>query len=264
MTCPDNTQCIAQVNTHCIDPVCIVAVMTDDRASRLRAARMKAGFASATDAAEAFGWGVAGYRHHENGTRNFGLDAAKKYGRAFRAKPGWLLCMGGVDGGEPVDFASDEVLRVGGSVAAGVWREPSEDFASFEIDSPAPISSSKRFGMLVDGHSMNLFYEHGSVLDCVSIFANGVEPEPGDHVIVERVRPDGLRELTVKEFDRRDGRYFLVPRSTKPEFQSEIEIGAPSLDAIDGGYEVRVIGFVVSIIPPRNMRLMERMGKVRR
>lgn len=238
--------------------------MNEEAANRLRSARRAAGYDSASEAAETFGWGVAGYRHHENGTRGYGLDAAKKYGRAFRVKPGWLLGVEGVDNGKPTDFISSEKLTVGSSVAAGVWREPTEDFTMIEIDTPAPVKNVTRFGFVVEGHSMDLHYEPGTILDCVSIFSNGVDPEPGDHVIVERIRPDGLRERTVKEFDKRDGRFFIVPKSSRPEFQSEIEVGAPSVDMIDGGEEIRVIGFVVSTISPRALRLLERMGKVKK
>lgn len=240
-----------------------MAGMTNLRADRLRAAREKAGFASASDAARTFGWGDAGYRHHENGTRNYGLDAAKKYARAFRVKPGWLLAMEGVDDSPPVENTTNSVLIVGGSVAAGVWREAQEVFDAFEVEAPAHVPHAERFGLVVEGYSMDLCYEPGTVLDCISTIGSMVEPESGDHVIVERIKPDGLRERTVKELTKRDGRYFLVPRSTRPEFSVEIEIGAPSLAMLESDGEVRVIGFVVSAIPPRALRLLDRLGKVR-
>ena len=133
-----------------------------------------------------------------------------------------------------------------------------------EIDIPPQFPTTKRFGYVVEGQSMDLVYEPGTVLDCVSIFAHGVSPETGDHVIVERVRDGGLRELTVKEFVTRDGRYFLLPRSTRPEFQTEIEVGMPDHELEDFDGEVRVIAFVVAAIPPRSLRLLDRLGKVRR
>lgn len=40
---------------------------------------------------------------------------------------------------------------------------------------------------------MTLHYAPGTILDCISIFANGVAPETGAHVIVKRTKPDGLR-----------------------------------------------------------------------
>jgi hypothetical protein len=65
--------------------------MTDSPSDRLRAARIKAGFNSAAEAARARGWREATYRHHENGTRGFGKDHARAYGRAFGVSAGWLL-----------------------------------------------------------------------------------------------------------------------------------------------------------------------------
>lgn len=235
--------------------------MTDEKAIRLRHAREKAGYASAAEAARAFNWTISAFRHHENGTRNFGLDAARKYGRAFRVKPGWLLCMDGVDDAPPASVSTNEGLVVEGVVAAGVWREPSFRMSDkMVIDTPPPIPGMQRFGLVVEGNSMDLHYENGTVLDCVSIFTNGVPPQTGDHVIVERIKEDGLRELTVKEFVERDGEYHLRPKSSDPAHQ-EIPVGRPDHD-YHGDGEVRVIGFVVSAIPPRSLSLMRRLGKI--
>lgn len=263
-TCRDNTSRIANVNTYGIATLGIGRGMSTPQSERLRLARIKAGYASAADACRAFGWSEGTYRHHDNGTRGFGADAAKRYGRAFKVKPGYLMMMDGVDDASPNDFIADENLIVGNSVAAGVWREPLEGLPIMEIEVPPPVRNAKRMGFTVDGYSMDLHYPPGTVLDCVSIFTNGVRPETGDHVIVQRVKPDGLRELTVKEFLERGGRYFLVPRSTKPEFQAEIEVGAPDENMLEDEERVEVIAFVVSSILPQSMRVLERLGKVRR
>ena len=61
---------------------------------RLRQARKAAGFASASAAARAHGWNEAAYRHHENGTRGYGIDQAVAYGEAFSVSPTWLLTLG--------------------------------------------------------------------------------------------------------------------------------------------------------------------------
>jgi len=250
------------VNTQRIVFPATLLTVDQDRAERLRVAREKAGYKNASEAARAFGWTESAYRHHENGTRGFGLDVAKKYGRAFRVKPGWLLCMEGIDGGVPTDFVASEKLIVGGIVAAGVWREPIEGEVLLEIDSPPIVRNARRLGYRLEGKSMDLVYESGSILDCISIFTNGVEPTHGDHVIVEREKPDGLRELTCKEFQVRDGEYFLVPRSSSAEFK-EMPIGKPDRDAFEGD-EIRVIAFVIGVISPRALDLLDRLGKVRR
>ena len=236
------------------------------KADRLRQAREKAGYPSATAAAQAFGWTESAYRHHENGTRRFDPDAARRYGRAFKVKPAWLLAMD--DDPSPKSLPSDagsDVLTVNASVAAGVWREAQawDDERRFEMIVDSLVPTGRRFGLLVEGHSMDRYYEPGTVLDCVSIYAGSVEPRNGDHVIVQRRRPDGLRELTVKEYLEEDGRFYLVPRSSRSEFSDRIEIGAPDC-AHEGDDAVEVVGFVVTAYPPRALELLRRMNLIRR
>jgi SOS-response transcriptional repressor LexA len=265
-----DTLCIAQVNTHRIATARIVVDMSagTSKAERLREARMHAGFSSATEAAERFGWGVSGYRHHENGTRDFGADSARKYGRAFRVKPAWLLGLEKIND-LPLNLtaSSADQLEVNGSVCAGVWRESEQwnDERRFVINLPSPIAGARRFGLVVEGSSMDLFYEQQTVLDCVSIFDRDVKPSNGDHVIVERIRADGLRELTVKEY-REEGegdarRFLLVPRSSNPRF-TPLEYPGPDKPGDKdpaSGELVQVIAFVVASYPPRVLGLMRRM-----
>jgi phage repressor protein C with HTH and peptisase S24 domain len=234
------------------------------KAERLRQARIDAKFGSAQEAAEAFGWNPSAYRHHENGTRGFGADAAKKYGRAFKVRAGWLLGLDRVEKDPAQPVSDDDRLVVNGSVEAGAWRSSEywNDERAFVIENmPSPIPGAKRFGLVVVGLSMNEFYEPGSVLDCVSIFKGGVPPKSGDHVIVEHIRPDGLRELTVKEYREEEGRYWLVPRSTRSEFQP-VEYAGPNKSKV-GEESVQVIGFVIASYPPRTLDLLRRMGLVK-
>lgn len=236
--------------------------MATVKSTRLKQAREKAGYDSAQAAADAFGWNAPAYRHHENGTRGFGADAAKKYGRAFKVKPGWLLGLENVDASQPLpNRDAGETLVVNGSVEAGVWRasEYWDDERSFVIEGmPSPAPGLERFGLVVAGHSMDEFYEPGTVLDCISIFDGGTKPETGDHVIVECVRTDGLRELTVKEYSQERGRFMLVPRSTRPQFEA-VEYPGPDGDHAEDS-EVRVIAFVMASYTPRQLALMKRMG----
>lgn len=234
------------------------------KAERLREARKEAGFSSAAEAAQRFGWGEAAYRHHENGTRGFGADAAKKYGRAFRVRPAWLLGIDSVRELQDLGDPEPERLHVNGSVAAGVWRESEQwgDDRAFILEgSQSPVPRAGRFGVMVEGRSMDLSYEPGTVLDCISIYGGDVRPRTGDHVIVQRTRPDGLREMTVKEFLEEEGRYYLVPRSSRPEFRERIEIGSPD-HGHAGDDSIEVIAFVVGAYPPRAIELMKRMGLV--
>lgn len=238
--------------------------MVNAKSERLKTARAKAGFDSAADAARAFGWTESAYRHHENGTRGFGADAAKKYGRAFKVKPGWLLGLDNVSEVPPAPLNEDDRLVVNGSVEAGVWRNSEywNDERAFVIEGmPSPVPGAKRFGLVVIGNSMDVFYEPGSVLDCVSIFSGGTKPKSGDHVIVEHVRPDGLRELTVKEYREESGGYLLMPRSKDPKFKPLEYPGPDENHAGEAG--VHVIAFVMTAYPPRALDLMRRMGMIK-
>lgn len=58
---------------------------------RLKEARLKAGYRTATAAIDACGWGNSTYRAHENGQNGFRIDDAKHYGEAYRVSPSWLL-----------------------------------------------------------------------------------------------------------------------------------------------------------------------------
>ena len=62
-----------------------------DIASRLKAARERAGYESAKLAAEAMGVSPSTYIQHENGTRGYPRDRAERYARFFRVTPEWLL-----------------------------------------------------------------------------------------------------------------------------------------------------------------------------
>jgi hypothetical protein len=90
-----NTQRISQVNTSRIIALATERIMANRRemmAGRLRASRKKAGYAAVSDAAAAFdSIKVPTLTSHENGTREFDVEAAIRYGRAFRVSPAWLL-----------------------------------------------------------------------------------------------------------------------------------------------------------------------------
>lgn len=81
---------------------------TLERAARLRLARAAANFASANAAASHFHWSVHTYTQHENGTRGLSRSA-KKYAKAFKVSPSWLLTG---EGAGPGDAASLEIAEL--------------------------------------------------------------------------------------------------------------------------------------------------------
>ncbi|MTH95412.1 helix-turn-helix domain-containing protein [Roseibium sp. RKSG952] len=88
---------------------------TMDKNERLRTARKRAGFSSATSAAEAMSVNPTTYTSHENGHRDFDEDTAAKYARRFKVDVAWLVfgkgdepssdepCSGGLQGSDIED-----------------------------------------------------------------------------------------------------------------------------------------------------------------
>lgn len=62
-----------------------------DPAERLRIARLRAGYSTAKDAAEALGFPVSTYLGHENGSRGISAKKAYTYARRFKVREQWLL-----------------------------------------------------------------------------------------------------------------------------------------------------------------------------
>lgn len=141
-------------------------------------------------------------------------------------------------------------LYVRGPVKAGLWQEvweqPEREWTAFtgRADVTAPLRD--RFGVRVEGESMNDIYPTGTTLECVS-FLGGAEIASGKRVIVERTRIDGEREVTVKELHRdEDGIEWLVPRSSNPAFQTPVRADIQEPDIV----QVRIIGVVVGSYRP--------------
>lgn len=152
---------------------------------------------------------------------------------------------GDTDPTDNVDASTEEgatFIRVEGVVEAGAWREA---FASPSGPDHIPMVASAMlegdvFALKVAGPSMNEFYPDGSYV-VVRRWAGGPLPV-GKHVVVQRVRPDGLYECTVKELRARpgNGRYELWPRSRDPAYQ------APIGYETEGDLPVEIIGRVIA------------------
>jgi SOS-response transcriptional repressor LexA len=152
-------------------------------------------------------------------------------------------------------FTSADLSRlpIRGEVAAGRWLEtpallePAEITDFVEGLAMQPALAAWTYGLRVRGTSINKLAVDGDILVCLDVMS-GIEFGNRDLVIVERVRDQGaLREVTAKRLVRRDGRFHLMPESTDPMWQTEIEVGedVPQDDA-----ETRFIAKVKHIIKP--------------
>lgn len=82
-----------------------------DPAERLRIARIRAGFETAKEAAEALGFPVSTYLSHENGSRGYPAKKAFTYARKFKVREQWLLYGTGEGPGE-TDSPKAEVINI--------------------------------------------------------------------------------------------------------------------------------------------------------
>jgi len=69
----------------------VVIAAMDAPGQRLRQARIRAGFKTATAAARAFNWPIPTYLGHENGDRVPSRPRAKRYAEAFGVRWEWIL-----------------------------------------------------------------------------------------------------------------------------------------------------------------------------
>lgn len=150
--------------------------------------------------------------------------------------------------GVRVPTEADDWMEVCQTVHAGVWREQIDWSPAdcFEARVGPPVVEGPRYGVIVEGRSMDRKLPPGTILQCVKLIGSSLTPKDGDYVIVER-KQGALRELTCKRLSiLPDGTYQLVAESTLPEFKDPIPIGKPNLDAPDDdSQEIRIVAIAV-------------------
>ena len=128
----------------------------DTPAKRLKAAREKAGFGNATQAAKQHRWTVSTYLGHENGSRDFDREQAKKYAKAFRTTAAWLMTGEG-------EASTAQMIPVVGYIGAGAEITPFDDHekgaALEEVEAP-PGAGDSVVAVIVRGDSMYPAYRN--------------------------------------------------------------------------------------------------------
>lgn len=182
-----------------------------DRLARLRKAK---GFTQST-LAERLGVEQPTVQRWEAGKREPSLGQLFELARILDVEPGNLI-------GDTSAAPLGPRLFIKGIVAAGVWREalelPAEDWTTFTGRAGLIVEDEFRFGLRVEGDSMDEIYPEGTILECVSVFGR-VEIVPGKRVIALRTDEQGMVEATVKELVESDGKFWLVPKSSNPAYQ---------------------------------------------
>ncbi|WP_069307070.1 helix-turn-helix domain-containing protein [Methylobrevis pamukkalensis] len=209
--------------------------------ARLAACRIKAAKAS-KDA----GFSAGLIRDLERKGATPKLETLAQLAPVLRTTPEWLAFGRGVEdidnapGREisPGIFALDgdtippdyTRVPVQGTLQAGVWRE--EDDWTGEEARFALFPARRRYapGALyaaeIRGSSMNKVFPAGTLVILQHRLDREKDLIPGQRYHVERSKPDGTREHTLKTVYRepRDGSIWLVPESTDPAHQDWIQI----------------------------------------
>lgn len=211
---------------------------------RLREFRDRLGL-SQEDIAERAGFSVSQISRWEAGGSNIPSERLPILAKAYECRIADIF-----EEDESPFVPLGPTLYVKGPAAAGqwkdVWQEPESAWKAFTGRADVTTPLRDRFGIRVEGDSMNDVYPHGTIVECIAFFG-GAEIENGRRVVVQRRRNGDEYEVTIKEYQRgEDGVEWLVPRSSNPNFQAPIRVDQqePGID------EVRIIGIVVSSIRP--------------
>lgn len=121
-------------------------------AERLKQARELAGFGTAREAADRFGWNYNTYAANENGNAPFSFNKAKTYARSFGVRPEWLY-----DGSGTIKPTRRRGLPILGKVGAGGEGDFLDDYEIGAADSYVefdPDEESTDIVLTVEGDSM--------------------------------------------------------------------------------------------------------------
>jgi transcriptional regulator with XRE-family HTH domain len=133
-------------------------------------------------------------------------------------------------------------VRVLGAIQAGAWGEhhewPEEDRYDVMLPDDPALRGLQLYAGEIAGPSMNLRYQEGTVVIFSRVVADA-EIKEGRRYHVRQTRADGQTEETIKTLVKgEDGRFWLRPESTHPDFQEWIP-----LDGRPGG-TIEVLGRV--------------------
>lgn len=216
-----------------------------DPAARLRQLRIRKGFATASDAAKAFGWNEHTYKSHENGVRGIRPDAARKYAAGFGSTAAYILGIGNGSETPAVNHVTN--VPVIARVSAGTFRYDEALELEGVLVPAVPrkdVVADLQYSVIVDGPSVNKRIADGAYAICVPYdrYPGGAQHGQLVHVVRER---SGLHEHTIKELRFTATGAVLVPVSTDSRYQEEIALGTGEDDEI-----VRIHGIVIGSYTP--------------
>lgn len=201
-------------------------------ADRLRQLRIKKLFATAKDAALAYGWNENTYKSHESGVRGIKTDAAERYAQAFGSSAAFILTGAGGNSA-PVSVVYHVPLV--GTASAGNFRE-ADNIVDGDLEIPIVpkkgVAPEVQYALKVEGPSVNLRIEDGAFAICCPLdkYPGGAQHGNLVHVIRDR---HGLHEHSIKELRYLPKGAILVPCSSDPAFQEPLSLEGDEFTRID-------------------------------
>lgn len=188
---------------------------------RLRWARLKRSYETATDAAKGMGATTSTYTHHENGTRPLTRQAAERYAKFFQVRPEWLLW------GDGVPSEGEFDVPVLGYVGAGAEITPVDDHAmgaGLDAVERPPGLRAGAVAAAVRGQSQYPAYRDG---DVIVWDEDPSRPEDvlGEECVVKL--SDGRMFVKVLARGSRPGFFTLLSYNAEPILDQEVEWAAP-------------------------------------
>lgn len=214
--------------------------MSNEKALRLRQARIERGFETAASAAEAFGWNRSTYSHNENGNAPFSYRRAKEYAAAFGVRAEWLYeASGPMAAGAEVGLVP--IIGNVGADPNGVVLFATGQEAGDLVPIP-PGGTDKAVALRVSGYSMPGIADDGAL-----IYFEDQRSAP---------TPDMLGQVVVVELDTDEVLVKRLLRGSRPgRYDLESLAGPTRSDA-----KLRWAAHITAIIPPFQARRIIQRG----
>ena len=206
----------------------------DDRAQRLRQARVGRGFETAASAADAHGWSRNTYASNENGNAPFSYRRAKEYAAAFGVSAEWLYDAAGPVLASAAAGLVPVIGHVGANPEGTVLFATGQDPA--ELTPIPPGGTDQARALKVVGHSMRGVADDGALI----YFEDQRTPPT----------PDMLGHVVVVETDTDEVLVKRLLRGSRPGlYDLESVAGPMRQDA-----RLRWAAHITAIIPPFQAR----------
>lgn len=184
-------------------------------ADRLRRARIEAGFRTAAEAIERFGWAKGTYPHNENGNAPFSRKKADAYAKAFGVRADWLYS----DEGPMRE--GERLVPIVGYVGAGAQTHLFAEGQGPFGEVLAPVGSSdETVAVEIKGESLGAFFDEWLVF--YDDVRSPITPDMIGKALCVVGLPDGRILIKQIRRSRTEGLYHLLSQTEAPITDVEI------------------------------------------